>query len=132
MISPVARQWAVCGADRSAAFAIASGSMTLCIFRFERVLRVDDVDAARLQTRNDEVAPVAGLAVARRADVPAEVVEFVAGLGHREAVDDLRISLRRRVGIDDREVIGLVDAGVRVGAGDEEQLLARSFHRLLG
>ena len=48
-----------------------------------------------------------------------------------EPVDDLRVRLRRRVDVDDREVVGLVDAGVRVGAGDEEELLARALHRLL-
>ena len=59
-------------------------------------LGVEDVDARGAQARHDEVAPLdvrmrRVRAEARRAGVPAEMVQLVAGIRHRDAADDLRI-----------------------------------------
>ena len=69
-------------------------------------LGVEDVDARGAQARHHQIAPLdmrmrRVRAEARRAGVPAEVMEFVAGVGHRDRADDLRIGRRLRVDVDD-------------------------------
>jgi hypothetical protein len=78
---------------------------------------VDDVDARGPESGNDQVravGPVAGGAAA----VPAEVVQLVADVRHRQPVDDPPV-----LGVDHREEVGLVHAGPAVQAGEVEKLL---------
>ena len=69
------------------------------------------------------VGPVAG----RAAAVPAEVVELVADVRHRQLVHDPAV-----LGVDDGEEVRRVDAGALVQAGEVEELLRRRAHRLWG
>jgi hypothetical protein len=74
-------------------------------------LSVDDIDARRADAGNDEVAALQeGMArhwrERRTAGVPAEVVEFVAGVGHDELVDHGAIRGRLRIEVDDGQGIG--------------------------
>ena len=65
--------------------------------RLSRIrLRVDDVDVRRAQPGRDQVAPLdvrmrRVRTEMRAAGVPAEVVQLVAGAGHRDAPDDLAV-----------------------------------------
>jgi hypothetical protein len=69
---------------------------------------VEDVDAGRAEAGHDQMRAVG--AVARRAAaVPAEVMELVADVRHRRLVDD-----PSRLGVDDGEEVGLLDAGALV------------------
>jgi hypothetical protein len=86
---------------------------------------VDDVDSRRPKARDDQVRAV-GAVAGRRAAVPAEVVELVADVRHRQLVDDLAA-----LGVDDGEEVGLLDAGALVEARQVEELLLRRLHRLL-
>ena len=66
-------------------------------------LGVEDVNARRSQARHNEITALhMGMrrvgAEARRAGVPAEMMQLVAGVRHGDRVDDLRIA--RRFGID--------------------------------
>jgi hypothetical protein len=67
-----------------------------------------------------------GAVAGRRAAVPAEVVELVADVRHRQLVDDLAL-----LGIDDGEEVWLVDACALVQAGEVEVLLGRRLHRIV-
>jgi hypothetical protein len=80
---------------------------------------VDDVDARRAEARDDQVRAVGSVAGGAAA-VPAEVVQLVAGVGHRRLVHDPAV-----LGVDDREEVGLVHAGAFVQAGEVEELLGR-------
>ena len=54
------------------------------------ILGIEDVDAAGAKAGHDQEAPCLVLiAVTRAARIPAEVVKFVAQVGHHRAVDDL-------------------------------------------
>jgi hypothetical protein len=99
--------------------------------RFLRRFRIDDVDAAGDKSRDDEVAAGA-FAVATGAGVPAEMVQLVADVRHRQPVNDLRIGFRLRVEIDGGEVVRLLDAGPCVDADDVRQLFGRRLDRVGG
>src|SRR5205085_953526 len=71
-----------------------------------RVGGIDDVDTARDQAGDDQVAAGPD-PVATGAGVPAEVVQLVAGVRHRQAVDDLGVGLRHRIDVDGGEEVGL-------------------------
>jgi hypothetical protein len=84
-----------------------------------------DVDAGRAEARDDQmraIRPVAGGA----ASVPAVVVEFVADVRHRRFVHDLG-----RLGVDDGQEVGRVDARALVQARKVEELLRGRVQRLL-
>ena len=87
--------------------------------------RASTMEARGAEARDDEVGairPVAG----RAAAVPAEVVEFVAGVRHRRLMNDPSL-----LGVDDGEEIRRVHACALVQAGDVEELLGGGLHRLL-
>ena len=86
---------------------------------------VDDVEPRRAEAGHDQVravGPVAG----GRAAIPAEVVQLVADVRHRQLVDDPAL-LR----VDDGEEVRLGDARALVQAGEVEELLLRRRHRVL-
>ena len=60
------------------------------------------------------------------AAVPAEVVQLVADVRHRQLVDDPAL-----VGVDDGEEVGRLDAGALVQADEIQEFLLRGVHRLL-
>jgi hypothetical protein len=111
-----------------------SGSTTLVSFGVDRVvLDVDDVDAARSQARDDQVAAldvgVRGPGAERAgARVPAEVVQLVADVGHVEAADRRAVGRRVGVDVDDRQRVGLrVTVAAGVQRDDVGELLARAL-----
>src|SRR5262249_38717226 len=68
-------------------------------------LRIDDIDARGAKPGDDQVTPfVKGVASERqqrrRAGVPAEMVELVAFVRHRDGVDDLTEGRRPRPYVD--------------------------------
>ena len=87
---------------------------------------VHDVDARRAEAGHDQVRAV-GAVAGRRTAVPAEVVELVADVRHRQLVHDLTV-----LGIDDRQEVRFLDARALVQAGEVEELLLRRSHRLFG
>ena len=97
-------------------------------------LRVHHIDARRADARNDQIAPLEeGVAgerrQGRRAGVPAEMMELVALVRHRHRVDDLAVSRRAALHIDDCERVGLREiAAEQRGIGE---FLRRPFHREL-
>src|SRR5512132_859904 len=80
-------------------------------FRRTRIgLGVENIDARGAQPGHDEVASLhmrmrRVRAQARRARVPAEMVEFVADLRRRHLADDLGIRRRFRIDVDDRQAV---------------------------
>ena len=75
-------------------------------FGLAPVRRVDDVDARGALPGDDEVAPLQAADVTGGgAGVPPEMVEFVAAVGHLDAVDHLRVRRRVRVEVDDRQEV---------------------------
>ena len=99
--------------------------------RRTRVPGIDDVDSARGDAGDDEVAAVAAPFTAG-AGVPAEVVQLIADLGHPHAMDHLRIGLRLRIDIDGREIIRLLGLGAGIGGDDVGQLLRRRIDGIGG
>src|SRR5919202_1755974 len=108
--------------------------------RLSRVgLGVDDVHARRAQTRDDQIPALyvrVGCVGAKRraAGVPAEVVQLIAGSRHLHAPDDLTVSLRARIGIEDSErvrapVTVAVQGCARVQDRHIGKLLSRRMHR---
>ena len=104
--------------------------------RIARVgLGVEDVDARGAQARHHQIAPldmrVRHLrAQARRAGVPAEVVELVAGIQRRDVADNLRIGRRCRIDVDDRDPVGFFPFGIeRRHVGEP---FGRRLHRHAG
>ena len=89
------------------------------------VADVHDMDPRRAEAGDDQVRAV-GAVAGRRAAVPAEVVELVADVRHRQLVHDSAV-----LGVDHGEEIRLVDAGPLVQAGEIQVFLRRSLHRLL-
>ena len=87
---------------------------------------VEHVDARRAEARHHEMRAV-GPVARRAAAVPAEVVQLVAGVGHRRLVNDPPI-----LGIDHGEEVGCPHAGALVHAGDVQELLGRRAHRVSG
>jgi hypothetical protein len=72
------------------------------------VLDVEDVDAGGAQPGHEQVAPLdvrvrRPRAQRRRARVPAEVVQLVAGVGHVEPADEIPVGLRARLEVEDGE-----------------------------
>ena len=95
--------------------------------RSPRVVRhVDDVEPGRAEARNDQVGAV-GPVAGRRAAVPAEVVQLVADVRHRQLVDDPAL-----FSIDDGEEVRRLDARALVQAREVEEVLRRRLHRRLG
>ena len=78
---------------------------------------VHDVDARRAEAGHDQVGAV-GAVARRRAAVPAEVVELVADVRHRQLVGDLAA-----LGVDDGEEVGLLHARPPAQAGEVEKTL---------
>src|SRR5436305_9423232 len=89
------------------------------------------MNAARDKSGNNEIAPGA-LAVTTGARIPAEVMELVANVGHRQSMNDLRISLRSGIEVDGREIIGFLDVCSCINADHISQLLGRRLARGLG
>ena len=95
-------------------------------------LGVEDVDARGAQARHHQIAPLHVRmrhlrTQARRAGVPAEMVELVAGIRHRHRADDLGIGRRLRIDVDDRDAVGLLPLGIeRRHIGE---LFGRRLHR---
>src|SRR5690606_16863686 len=93
------------------------------------VLGVDDVDAARLEPRQDQEAPaLAAVGVAGAAGVPTRVVQLVADVRHVGAVDDLAVGARLRVDVDGGQVVRLVHACADAQGGGVEDLLPVARH----
>ena len=91
MIVPSARQCTVCGAVRFVLSAISLAARSPCAASAARGSAVSTM-WMRLDCKpgHDQVAArLAGVAVATAAGVPAEVVQLVADVGHRQAVDHL-------------------------------------------
>ena len=92
---------------------------------------VDDVQIRRADTRHDQVAPFLGrIVMARRAGVPAHVMQLVADARHLQPADDLAVGGTLRVCVDGRQVVRLLDAGADIERDCVEDLLARRLHRL--
>ena len=97
-------------------------------------LGVHHIDARRADARNDQIAALEeGVAgerrQGRRAGVPAEMMKFVALVGHRHRMNDLAVSRRAALHVDDCERVGLRRiAAEQCGIGE---LLLRPFHREL-
>src|ERR1700733_5136348 len=101
------------------------GGMRLCI---------DYINTRGADARNDQIAPleegVAGEGrQGRRAGVPAEMINSIALVRHHHRVNDLAVSGRPALDVDDRERIGLR----RVAAEQRciGEFLRRPFHREL-
>src|SRR6266540_4138938 len=98
-------------------------------FRRTRIgLGVENVDARRAQTGHDEITSLhMGMwrvrTQARRARVPAEMVEFVPGLRRRHVADDLGIRRRFRIDVDDRQAVRR--SAVRIEGGDVGERFGR-------
>ena len=92
---------------------------------------VDDVQVRRADTGNDQVAPLLGrIVMARRAGVPAHVMQLVADARHFQPADDLAVGGTLGVCVDRRQVVRLLDAGADVEGDGVEDLFARRLHRL--
>ena len=92
---------------------------------------VDDVQVRRADTGHDQVAPLLGrIVMARRAGVPADVMQLVADARHLQPADDLAVGGAVRVRVDGRQVVRLLDAGADVEGDGVEDLFARRLHRL--
>src|SRR5579863_548292 len=97
-------------------------------------LGIDHIKARRTDARNDQIAPLeegvpGKRRQGRRAGVPAEMVEFVALVGHRHRVDDLAISRGAVLDVNDGERIGL--RRVAAEQSGVSEFLRRPFHREL-
>jgi hypothetical protein len=104
--------------------------------RCARILfRIENVDAGGAQSRHDEISPL-HMRMRRvgtkrgAARIPPEVVQLVARVRHRRAVDKLAIRGGLRVEIDDAERIGF--RALDVEDGHVGKLLGRSLHRHSG
>ena len=101
--------------------------------RISRIrLGVDDVQPGRPQPRHDEVAPfhmrVRRIgAKAGRAGIPAEMVQFVAGIRHVDLADDARVGRGFGVDIDHGYRIGFL--AVRIEGGHIGQRFLRRLGR---
>ena len=109
MIWPLGRQCTVCGAPRLVLPGDRlAGSITLSSFEFARIGGVDDVNPAGAKPGHDQIAPrLAGIGVATAARVPAKVMQLVAGVGHRQPGDDLRVGRRVGIDVDRGQIVGL-------------------------
>src|SRR5829696_6108643 len=97
------------------------------------VLGINNVDTARAFTRNHKKAPrLALIIVAGAADVPAEVVQLVADVGHGGALDHPRVSGGLRIHVNGRQVVRLLNPRPNVERYGVEHLLALGLHRFLG
>ncbi|MCY1287892.1 hypothetical protein D3C81_1003890 [compost metagenome] len=91
-------------------------------------LGVDDIDARRAHARDDQVAPLQERVAGQRRQrggtgIPAEVMQFVALVGHRHGMHHRAVG--GRAGLD-------VDHGQRVGAravGAQQQGVGKFFRR---
>ena len=103
-------------------------------FRFPRVrFRINDVDPRRLNPRHDQVPPLRVRmrhvrAQASAAGVPAEMVQFISGVGHLQAPNHSAISARRRVHIHHTQRVGS-SVAFRIQHRHVGQLLRRRSHR---
>jgi hypothetical protein len=84
---------------------------------------VDDVDAGGAKARDDQVRAV-GAVAGRAAAVPAEVVQLVTRVRHRQLMDDPSLLC-----VHHRDEVGCVGARV-AQAGEVEELLRGRLHRL--
>jgi hypothetical protein len=86
--------------------------------RFARIgLGIENVDARRPQTWNDQIAPLhmrmrSVRTQTRGAGVPAEMMEFVARVRGGNSADDARIGSRRRIDIDHRNGVRRFSVGI--------------------
>src|SRR6185312_7902980 len=80
---------------------------------------------------HDQIAPLLGrIAMARRARVPARVMQLVADARHLQPADHLAVGGALRIRVDGRQVVGLLDAGAHIERDRVEELLARRLDRL--
>src|SRR6516164_1610576 len=96
-------------------------------------LRVENVDARRAYTWNDQIAPLdvrmgQVRAQARRARVPTEVVELVTGVRHVHLADDVGIRCRAWIDVDNRNAVGRLT--VRIKHRDIGESFRWGFGRL--
>ena len=92
---------------------------------------VDDVQIRRADAGHDQVAPLLGrIVMARRAGVPARVMQLVADARHLQPADDLAVGGALRVRVDGRQVVRFLDAGADIEGDCVKDLLARRLHRL--
>jgi hypothetical protein len=71
-------------------------------------LGVEDMNARRAQARHDQITPLdvrmRRIGTKRGATrVPSEMMQLIAGVRHRDAVDELAILRRLRIEIDDAQ-----------------------------
>ncbi len=86
---------------------------------------VDDVDVVGPHARKQQVlAAHRRVVVARRARVPAGVVELVADTRHLQPMDDLGIGGALGIGIDRGEVVGLLNPGAGIQRNGVQEVLA--------
>ena len=98
-------------------------------------LGVQDMDARRAEARHHQIAPLhMGMrrvgTQARRAGVPAEVMQLVAEFAHRRRADDRRVGCRVWVDIDHGQGIRRFPVGIK-GRHVSERF-GRRFHRHAG
>jgi hypothetical protein len=89
---------------------ISAPAMTLCRRgAFWSMPAVDDVQVRRAHAGNDQVAPLLGrIVMARRAGVPAHVMQLVSDARHFQPADDLAVGGAVRVRVDGRQVVRLL------------------------
>ena len=74
--------------------------------RLVRHLSVHYIDATRLETHKDQEPSALGLIIAaRRARIPAKVMQLIAHVVHAQLVDDLRVSGTVRIGVYGRQSV---------------------------
>ena len=99
-------------------------------------LGVDDVNAGRTNAGDDEVAALhVGMGIvgaeAGTAGVPAEVVEFIAFIGHIDLAHLLRVGGRGGIDVNDTNRVGLPSMS-RIQQRDVGELFGWSFDSELG
>ena len=98
--------------------------------RLTLVHRIDDVDARRLEpAENEKPTLLVTIAVARRARVPTEVMQFIVQIRDVQPMDDLLVRARGRVDVDRGQVVRLILLAGNHGHV-EKRFAATFVHRL--
>ena len=92
---------------------------------------VDHIDARGLEAdENEEATHLGRVVTARRARIPAEVMQLVARMCHAQLANDCRVSGRPGIGVHNGQLVRSSGVLATVDEHGEEQLLAWRFHRI--